>query len=287
MSMVPSKKVLSFFVLSAAATFSVITVFGNEKTNTNSGANLANTLTPGEKISLPQNPNWQNDFDTISSSYTTNTQSQAEQTPEEQTTTDAVATSLLSNYLVLKQNGLLNQSSAQKLVDQSVNFVDQLEENTPWKITVRTTPDNGAQSLTLYGENLGAIFKRNMPTERLNELEIVTNAINQENQSEIEELAVIIGVYENIYTDLAGTEVPSNLLKPHVEMLKGMSEIVSSLDKMMRILSDPLVGLQAIKTYQEGGLQFATASQAIRNFLLQNNIVYEQGSGGYYFLYGI
>lgn len=282
----PSKRVLSVLVLGIAIVLSVIIVFGDKQ----AGGALASSglvLSPGEKILLPKNPNWESELNQLSQD-TSGISDQTEITPENQTITDTVATSIFSNYLALRQNGLLNQNSADKLLDQSVKFVEKLEENTPWKVTLKTTKDDGIEAKIKYGENLGNIFKKNIPTQKLNELQIVTEAINQNDPSKIEgDLSLIISVYENIYYDLTETEVPSNFIKPHAEMLNGMSEIIYSLKQIQKIFEDPIVGLQAIKKYQEGGIKFATASQTIRNFLLQNNAIYEQGSGGYYFLYGI
>jgi len=274
-------------VLSAAATFSVITVFGNEKTNTNSGANLANTLTPGEKISLPQNPNWQNDFDTISSNYTTNTQSQAEQTPEEQTTTDAVATSLLSNYLVLKQNGLLNQSSAQKLVDQSLNAIENSGSSRITEDNLNVISDNGNQTVAEYGEDLGLILKSYKSEGGRNEILILREVMERADPQKITQLEEVAEVYRNIAHELKVMRVPKIFVKAHLDTVNGMLGLVAGLEKMEKVFEDPLISLHGIQQYQNGGDLFVQATRASSEFIKQNGIEYKQGSGGYYLLYGI
>jgi hypothetical protein len=65
-----------------------------------------NTLVVGEKVALPENPNWQEDFGkatagTINSSITLENSTSASSS---QTLTDTVSRSLMANYLVLKQN---------------------------------------------------------------------------------------------------------------------------------------------------------------------------------------
>ena len=71
----------------------------------------------------------------------------------------------MSNYLALKQSGTLDATSAQKLVDQTASLVGQLGSSVVLDTKLNVIPDNGLQSITDYGENLGNIFKNNKPTE--------------------------------------------------------------------------------------------------------------------------
>ena len=287
MSIVPSKKVLSFFVLSAAATFSVITVFGNEKTNTNSGANLANTLTPGEKISLPQNPNWQNELGEVSQN-TEGVQAKEEVgAGGEETATDTISKTLISNYLVLKQNGSLNQESAQKLVDQTANLASQLGGEVTLETKLNIIEDNGKQTMIDYGENLGNILRNNKPQEVKNELEIISSAVNSRDPSKTEELNTIIAVYEKSAEDLIEMPVPQTFVKAHLDMVNGIIGMAMALKEMKTVFSDPIKSLSSMQLYKEGLTIFIQAKQATNVFIIKNNIVYKQGSGGYYLLYGI
>lgn len=277
----PSKKVLSLLILSSAIVAVVIIVSG--QSSGSPSKNMASALRPGEKIAIADNPNWQSDFSKINQNIT---QSESSST-QSGSVTDTVSTSLMSNYLALKQNGLLDNTSAQKLVDQTVNLADKLGTQNITSATLRVIPDNGAQTMYEYGDSLGNVFRSNKPTEIKNEVEIITSAINQKDSSKIGELDGIISVYQNIENDLLKMPVPQTFAKAHLDMVSGLEETIVALKEMKNVFKDPIKSLEALKIYQDGIVKFTGAKRATNNFLLKNNIVYKQGSGGYYLIYGI
>src|SRR3989344_9261703 len=102
----PSKKVLSVFVLTGALVAATIIAFGKDKAG--AAINYASNLVAGEKVSVPENPNWQNELSDVAPlSDQTQSSDTASQNSGEENTTDTVSTALVSNYLALKQNGTL------------------------------------------------------------------------------------------------------------------------------------------------------------------------------------
>src|SRR6185369_9682355 len=97
---------------------------------------------------VPANPNWQNDLGQVNLPNTTLAQNTTSENPGAETQTDTVSQSLVSNYLSLKQNGTLDSTSAQKLVDQTLNFIDQKSPNITLVSQLNVVPDNGKQSIT-------------------------------------------------------------------------------------------------------------------------------------------
>ncbi len=280
----PSKKVLSLLVLSIAAVFSIIIVFGGKQPPK---VNLANTLLPGENLSLPENPNWQEDFNQISfySSQTSQELSGEEHT--DQTTTDAVATSLFSNYLVLKQNGLLNQSSAEKLVDQAINYTDTTSLKKIGASDLKIVPDNGKLTILDYGENLGLILKNNQSDPEKNEIYILQTALETNHPEKIEELDEAIVLYKKMAMEIQQMPAPKTFVKAHIDTINGLIGMAASLEQIKRVFSDPLLALSGVQAFQTNGNLFVQAVQASSLFIKQNGIEYEQGSGGYYLMYGI
>ena len=278
----PSKKVLSIFILTVALVVAVIITFGREKS---SGViNSVNNLVAGEKISIPENPNWQNELGGV----TTNTEPiQEEDTSTTETATDVVSKTLMSNYLALKQSGTLDATSAQKLVDQTASLVGQLGSSVVLDTKLNIIPDNGLQSITNYGENLGNILKNNKPTEIKNEIEIISTAVSSRDPSKINELDPIIVIYEKIASDFEKMPVPKTFVRAHLDMTNGVKGITVALKEMKSVFSDPIKSLAAMQLYQEGIIVFTQPLQASRAFIYQNKIIYKQGSGGYYLLYGI
>ena len=77
---------MSIFILTVALVVAVIITFGREKSSEIIGS--VNNLVAGEKMSVPENPNWQNELGGV----TTNTEPiQEEDTSTTETATDVVS----------------------------------------------------------------------------------------------------------------------------------------------------------------------------------------------------
>jgi hypothetical protein len=211
----PSKKVLSVFVVIAALVASIIIAFGRDKTS--SAVNFASNLVAGDKVSIPENPSWQNELGVVGENQE---QIQTESgTTTEETTTDVISRTLIANYLALKQSDKLDNISAQELVDKTLEYIEKSGGEVVKITQLNIIPDNGKETMASYGENLGNILKSNKPKEVKKELEIIKKAAEQ--------------------------------------------------------------------LYGEGATIFTQSIRATNSFIIKNNIVYKQNSGGYYLLYGI
>lgn len=277
----PSKKVLSIFILTVALVAAIIIAFGRDKSS--EAINFASDLVAGEKVSIPENPAWQNELGEV----TQNVEPVKIEDITPETNTDTISKTLVSNYLVLKQNGTLDQTSAQNLVDQTASLVDQLEGNVVLDIKLNVIPDNGSQTIIDYGENLGNVLKSNKPREVKNEMEIISVAVSSRDPSKIKELGPIITIYEKIANDLVKMPVPKTFVTAHLDMINGVKGIVIALKEIEGVFSDPVKSLSAMQLYQGSITTFTQPLQATRAFIYKNKIIYKQGSGGYYLLYGI
>lgn len=281
--MLPSKKVVSLFILTGALVASIVIAFGRDKGS--QVINVAQNLVAGEQISLPQNPEWQKELGSVTADIKPALPSS--ESVSEQTTTDAVSTSLISNYLALKQNDQLNPESAQKLVDQSLEYIEKTADPKIKASDLKIITDNGRQTIAEYGENLGLILKKNKSSGSENEIAIIEEIIKAQDPEKIDELQGAINTYEKIATDLKKMPVPQIFVKAHIDTVNGMLGIVLGLKEVQQVLIDPFRALNGLRIYQEGGTLFTSAIQASSKFITQNNILYKQGSGGYYLLYGI
>lgn len=280
----PSKKVFSVFIFISALIFAIIIGFGRDRgTQT---VNFANNLIAGEKVSVPENPDWQSELGKVDLSPVVSPEEEAS-IPNTETTVDTVSRTLVSNYLALKQNGTLDQESAQKLVDQSVEYIEKTKSQITLVSDLNIVPDNGKISISEYGENLGNLLKTLKAQANKNEIKIINEAIESESVTKLEELNSIISTYESFTLKLIKMPVPKTFAKAHLDMVSGVRGMAIGLKEMKQVLSDPFKGLTALQLYNEGGSLFLQASGATVNFIKQNNIIYKQGSGGYYLLYGI
>ena len=279
----PSKKVLSIFILVVALVAAIIIAFGRDKSS--ESINFVNNLVAGDKVTIPENPNWQAELGNVAANI--DPAQIEDDIPIGETATDIVSRSLISNYLALRQSGNLDQESAQKLIDQTVDYVGKTNLQIEKITQLNVISDNGNQSITDYGENLGNILKRNKPTEVKNELEIITQAIESRDSIKINELDNIITVYEKITTELIKMPVPKTFVKAHLDMTNGMKGLAIILTEIKTTFNDPIRSLSSLQLYRERVIMFAQAIKATNTFISQNKVIYKQGSGGYYLLYGI
>lgn len=278
----PSKKVLSIFILTAALVASIIITFGKDKTS--SAVNFASNLVAGDKVSIPENPNWQDELGVVGSDTSL---LQENSTTTEETTTDVMSRTLMANYLAMRQNNSLDNTSAQKLIDQTLAYVENTGGQTITASQLNVVADNGRISVAEYGDNLGNILKNNKPKDTKNEIEIIKAALSSEDSSKMDDLNSIITVYEKIAYALIKMPVPKTFVKAHLDVVNSIMGITSALKQMKIMFTDPIKGLSAMQTYQQSAILFAQVIGAINEYIKQNNIVYKQNSGGYYLLYGI
>lgn len=273
----PSKKVLSFLIITIAMVVAIIIAFGQDKSS--KMIDLANNLVAGDKIKIAENPDWQTELQKISFSELSESSSSTE------TVTDTVSRTLIANYLALKQSGNLNGESAQKLVDQTVDYLQ--KNSTPNKITrLNIIEDDGLSSMANYGHNLGEIAKKKTMTQMSEDFKLILQTIQNEAAEEAALNETILS-YKEIIVDLQTMPVPKTFAKAHLDIINGVNGMTSALEELKQSSRDPFRGLAALQIYQQNMTLVYQAIVAIANFLKQNGLSYEQNSGGYYLMHGI
>lgn len=280
----PSKKILSVFILTTALVVTIIVVFGRDKSS--EVIDFTNNLVSGEKISIPENPGWQDELGKIHL-INVGTDEIKNYSSSPKTTTDIVTESLMSNYLALKRSGKLDSESVKKLLDQTLDLTNKLEGESVLDTNLNIVPDNGKQSIIDYGENLGNIIKNNRPVKIKNELEIISSSLNSNDPLKIKELDSVIVIYEKIANELTKMTVPKTFVEAHLDMVNSVKTIIMALRGAEIVFSDPVKGLMAIQSYKNGATTLIRVVRAVGVFINQNDIIYKQGSGGYYLLHGI
>ena len=281
----PSKKVLSVFILIAALVVAIIVAFGKDKSS--QAINFASDIVAGDKILVPENPNWQDELSGVATNIKL---AQTEtSTSTKETATDTISRTLISNYLALKQNGNLNSTSAQELVDKTISYIGESGGRVAeiFESQLNIVADNGKQSITDYGENLGNISIRNKPLGTKNEIGVIMKVVQSQDSSQINELSDIIATYKKITGELIQMPVPKTFVRAHIDLVNGVGGIAQALIEIKNVSNDPVSGLVALQIYVKNATLLASVKKAVVDFISQNNISYKQNSGGYYLLYGI
>lgn len=282
MAYLPSKKVLSFFIIVAGLVTSIIIALGSDKAST--AINYAGNIVAGEKITLPKNPEWQSELVVSERVILENKESQEATTTD--TLTDTVSKTLLGNYILLKQNNGLNQQSAEALVNQSVDIIK--SEETPIQpIVLDIISDNSRQSIQVYGDRLGIIYKQNVPPDPITNFDPFLKSLQEQDLEKLAKLQESIDLHNKVADELTLIPVPQTLVQSHTDMISGIRMSASGLEKIKNSPNDPIYGFVGLEMFREGKVKLYTAIESIHSSINQNGIIYEQGSGGYYLLYGI
>ena len=261
----------------------IIIAFGREKSST--AINFASNLVAGEKVSIPENKNWQAELGTIATDIEpVDTEAS---TPEKETVTDVVSRTFISNYLSMKQGDNLDASSAQSLIDKTDQFLSQsgLKPLTASDFMIKADGDKSV--IEAYGNALGNALRDNKTSKIKNELEIFKAAVEANDPKKIEELDEIAAVYERIATNLLKVPIPKKFTKAHVDITNGIRGVSLALKDLKSLFTDPVLGLAGMNKYKDSATQYFQARQATAQYILLNGIKYKQGSGGYYLIYGI
>lgn len=284
----PSKKAQSIIVLTIGIVVALVLIFNQSKVE--QGRKSLNNIIAGEKISLPENPNWQQDLGSISNLNTNilNSSSSTDSSSStNETLTDVVSRSLMSNYLMMKQGGKLDATTAQNIVDNSAKYVQAMQTE---KVTVsglNLIPDNGEKTVIEYGDRLGNILRLYKNQSKLNEMDIIKESVQSRNPDKIKDLEKIALIYMQIANDLKKMPVPNKFARAHIDVVNGLYGMSDSLTSMQSIFEDPMRGLTSMQSYQQSGTTYIKSIQAIVEFLIKNKISYKQGAGGYYLMHGI
>lgn len=284
----PSKKAQSIIVLTIGIVVALVLIFNQSKVE--QGRKSLNNLIAGEKISLPENPNWQQDLGSVSNLNTNilNPSSKTNSsTSTKETLTDVVSRSLMSNYLMMKQNGTLDATAAQSIVENSAKYVQAMQSEKIAISGLNLIPDNGEKTMTEYGDRLGNILRQYKNQSKLNEMDIIKESVQNRDPEKIKDLGKISLIYMQIANDLKKMPVPNKFARAHIDIVNGLYGMSSSLNNMQIIFEDPMQGLTAMQNYQTSGTGYLQAIRAIVEFLNTNKISYKQGTGGYYLLHGI
>lgn len=281
MSISPSRKVLSFLVLSTALVASVIIL--TDKNGGNRKTNYASTLLAGDKISI-SNPSWEDDLSKFIENSEPITVESGDIKPS--SVTDTISISLLSKYLDLKQKGELNQNSVQVLINKAQDFVGQITIKKVGEADLIIIPDS-LKSFTEYGEALGMTLKRNNEGETKNEVSILQEITKENNKDKLRELQFSIDKYNLVAEEIKNIPVPKTFIKSHSDIINGLKGVATGLEETKKMFGDPIVGLVGLQTYSDNGGLFVQAVRASAEFIKKSGISYKQGTGGYYLIYGI
>lgn len=166
---------------------------------------------------------------------------------EKLTPTDLFGRNFFTKYTELRQSGLSDnanaiESVANELINQSLggikgaNLYTLKDINTTYKSDIETTKK--------YAEDLMLVLSKWMPA--VNEVEIVTNALESGDMDLLKQIDPIIVGYKNAVNKLKAMTVPDVLALPHLDLINGISMQIFNAESLRNADKDPLTSLAAV-----------------------------------------
>lgn len=166
---------------------------------------------------------------------------------EKLTPTDLFGRNFFTKYTELRQSGLSDnanaiESVANDLINQSLsgikgaNLYTLKDINTTYKSDIETTKK--------YAEDLMLVLSKWMPA--VNEVEIVTNALESGDMDLLKQIDPIIVGYKNAINKLKVMSVPDVLALPHLDLINGISMQIFNAESLRNADKDPLTSLAAV-----------------------------------------
>ncbi len=166
---------------------------------------------------------------------------------EKLTPTDLFGRNFFTKYTELRQSGLSDnanaiESVANDLINQSLsgikgaNLYTLKDINTTYKSDIETTKK--------YAEDLMLVLSKWMPA--VNEVEIVTNALESGDMDLLKQIDPIIVGYKNAINKLKAMTVPDVLALPHLDLINGISMQIFNAESLRNADKDPLTSLAAV-----------------------------------------
>lgn len=262
----PSKKIFIVLIVCAGFVISVMifqwgTKFGLVRA---SNKNVS-VVDPVENDPNSNLKNWQAVLSKIGSTTVT-TLSDTSTSEGEGTLTDKMAKDFFGQYLVLTQNGAdVTEETALQIAQNTVSNPEYISsQGTVYtEKNLRIEKIVNSSTKDIYSSALFDSIKKRSPKNSENELYIFSRAVQEESQTELQKLDPIILAYKGIIADMLEMKVPSDIVSLHLELLNSASNILSNIQAMRKLFTDPVLSLSAVKQYEDN---VVTMSLAIKKF---------------------
>ena len=178
------------------------------------------------------------------------TQKQLEK--KEKTLTQSVVSQYITAYSSINQDGITDDSVLSGLKKDIAAEIDSKVLNTNTQKYTESDliiiPDN-VLSVENYRKKLQDILDK-YKKESQNDIYIVNDALKAQDSAILKKLDKSILTYKNIVKDLLLMEVPERSVQAHLNVINAYSSLVTSVENMKFVLSDPITGLAGIAQYK-------------------------------------
>lgn len=200
------------------------------------------------------------------------------------TETDKFSRELFAKYLAAKRDG------SNVTADDYNKFLLDTIANSPegtstqiYKEADFTKIDETKTSLRAYGNALGKISTEKSKEFPGNELTIFDDAINKNDPKILKTLDSPINRYKGIRDGMIAMPVPSGLAPIHTKIVNLLDIMITGIENMKYVLSDPVKALNGVSLYPNAVGYFVTAMNELHDYFINKGIIFDKIEAGYDF----
>ncbi len=200
------------------------------------------------------------------------------------TETEKLGQDFFANYMLLKQNNLLNDEKAVSSVIQKT--LDSIDYNYVipklyFSKDISTSKDNSLEEKKRYANTIASIIQTNMPKD--DPATIALQALEENDPERIEEVIMIAKKYNNILNELVKTPVPSDIERYHLSLINSFSSILYVTMGMSTVFTDPVRSIKSLTVYVSS---FESLQQSVLNinaYFDSQKIIFSSNEPAYIF----
>ena len=172
---------------------------------------------------------------------------------------------------------LINSQSSDKVseIDQnSDSYIKSLATDDLYTVSdINISPNESQATLKAYGNRIAMIIASNAVAEGTEgEVEILAEAVNNENPAVLTKLEPIIISYEGMVDAMLKVSVPQNLINEHLYLTNSFQALANDIGGMREVVRDPVLALVRIRRYESDAIAMYEAISNLYSKLDQAGI---------------
>lgn len=192
---------------------------------------------------------------------------------DETSVTAQLSRDVFSRYLlVANQPGGITTDAANQIADQTLsnNQYTQVAGAVYSEMDLHIVSAN-SDNIKKYTDEMNLILKNRSSQVKVNPLEILSVATQNEDEQELTKLDPIILTAKNFINDLVGIQVPQDAVQVHLDIINSSSNMLSDLEAIRALFTDPVKGLSGVSQYTAHLANFQTAVENMSTYLNSRN----------------
>ncbi|MBU6389972.1 hypothetical protein KGQ31_00290 [Patescibacteria group bacterium] len=172
-------------------------------------------------------------------------------------------------------NNFLNNAIRQETQDQKAKKFTAGD----FQADTSETPDK----IRAYGNALAVIFTTKPATPLEYEMNVVGQAVNNNDPDELNKLDPLIAEYQLLEKKLLALTVPQSALPFHIALTNSVAGMIWSITGLKYVMTDPIRAYPGVAVYADNAQSFADSINKFRGYFISQNTPFEPNDPAYNF----